>query len=218
MPTISNSTPTPTSVYSAPPPAERFAGGSPPWAGCWDPPTLLQYVHSGQVWLVKGIGSHGLLLEKPHIVELVEFGGAVGMASDRHCRAVLPIGQVYLQAPANFLERQWGYRRRAHSVEAMQKLTESYPSLRRAALLWQYLCQRFDPNWLTPLPDEWLGRLVGVSGKLIQQCRQQEGSRLQALLAELEGFSQHDAGHFQAFQNFGGGIAKGQSPTAIAPT
>ncbi|MFQ3585906.1 MAG: hypothetical protein SNJ85_13480, partial [Cyanobacteriota bacterium] len=118
MPTISNSTPIPINIYSAPPSVERILGGSPPWAGSWDPLTLLEHVRSGQVWLVKGIGSHGLLLEKTHMVELVEFGGAVGMAIDRDCRAVLPIGQVYLQAPATFLERQWGYRRRAHSAEA----------------------------------------------------------------------------------------------------
>ncbi|MEN9260649.1 MAG: hypothetical protein Q6L60_06760, partial [Thermostichus sp. HHBFW_bins_43] len=132
--------------------------------------------------------AHGLLLEKPHTVELVEFGGAVGMAIDRNCRAVLPIGQVYLQAPATFLERQWGYRRRAHSAEALQKVTESYPGMRRAALLWQHLCQRYGPSLLTPLPDEWLGRLVGVSGELIQRCRQQGGSLIEAMLA-AEGFA-----------------------------
>ncbi|ABD02861.1 hypothetical protein [Synechococcus sp. JA-2-3B'a(2-13)] len=35
---------------------------------------------------------------------------------------------MYLQAPATFLERQWGYRRRARSTEILQKLTEAYPS------------------------------------------------------------------------------------------
>jgi hypothetical protein len=217
MPTMSNSTPIPINVYDLPGQDSLGKGvGSPPWAGSWDPLTLLEHVRSGQVWLVKGIGAHGLLLEKPHTVELVEFGGAVGMAIDRDCRAVLPIGQVYLQAPATFLERQWGYRRRAHSAESLQKLTESFPSLRRAALLWQYLCQRYSPSLLTPLPDEWLGRLVGVSGELIQHCRRQGGSLIEAMLTS-EGFAEHDQRTGEPFQHLRGDITEGQAPTAVTP-
>ncbi|MFT0797459.1 hypothetical protein [Synechococcus sp. R5-12] len=68
---------------------------------------------------------------------------------------------------------QWGYRRRARSTEILQKLTEAYPSRRRATLLWQHLHQQFGPALLASVPDEWLGRLVGVSGDLIQRCRQE---------------------------------------------
>ncbi len=170
MLTTSSSTPTPTNGSDSPVCGGQERPGKPV-----DPPTLLEQVRSGQVWLVKGMGSHGLLLEKTHIVELLEFGAAVGLAIDRDCRAVLPIGHVYLQAPATFLERQWGYRRRGHSAEIMQKLTEAYPSRRRAVLLWQHLYQRFSPASLASVPDEWLGRLVGVSEDLIQHCRQTGG-------------------------------------------
>ncbi|MGY2779075.1 hypothetical protein ACVW0B_000973 [Thermostichus sp. MS-CIW-23] len=33
--------------------------------------------------------------------------------------------------------------------------------------------QQFGPALLASVPDEWLGRLVGVSGDLIQRCRQE---------------------------------------------
>ncbi|MFS8875465.1 hypothetical protein NW840_07995, partial [Synechococcus sp. R5-13] len=32
---------------------------------------------------------------------------------------------------------------------------------------------QFGPALLASVPDEWLGRLVGVSGDLIQRCRQE---------------------------------------------
>ncbi len=212
MPTTLSSIPIPINVYSTPPltlPEELLRGSLP-----WDSQRLLEYVRSGQVWLVKGKGPHGLVLEKPHLVELVQFGGAVGMAIDRDCRAVLPIGQVYLQAPATFLERQWGYRRRAYSAEVLQKVTEAYPSQRRAALLWHHLCQSYGPDLLTSVPDEWLGRMVGVAEHRIRSCRQQGGSDL---LLALEGLPDHDQGTVEPLQNCGRDITQGESTAAVAP-
>jgi hypothetical protein len=95
MPTTSNSTPTPINGSDSLGCTGQTCPGKqvepPLWAWLRDPSTLLEQVRSGQVWLVKGMGSHGLLLEKAHIVELLEFGAAVGLAIDRDCRAVLPI-------------------------------------------------------------------------------------------------------------------------------
>jgi hypothetical protein len=132
---------------------------------------MLQQVTSRQVWMVKGQGPCGVILDKPFTAELVMFGGAVGMEIDRHCQAVIPIGEVDLVQPSSFLEVQWAYRRRSYWNDWQQSITEAYPAVRRGILLLCRLQDLLATEVVDALPDPLLGKLVGLPAAVVGTAR-----------------------------------------------
>ncbi|MDX2270515.1 MAG: hypothetical protein NW237_01005 [Cyanobacteriota bacterium] len=136
-----------------------------------DPQAWLEQLASGEVWVVKGGQSQALILEKPHTADFLGFGAALGMNLDRHCQAVIPLGEVSLHRPRSFLEQQWAYRRRQYWIEWQQRLTEAYPLQQRGSLLWQALQDILPMEIVQSIPDVILGKMVGISPEMMAATR-----------------------------------------------
>ncbi len=173
MPTISNSTPIliKSFSYSALPEPDlsqfRLSLAHPQP----DPSYLLSQLATGDPWMVKGIGEHGLILDYGPAAELVLFGSAVGMSVDQKCQQVIPIGTIYLVRAKSYLERQWSRRRRIQGINWHQSITEAYQAEYRTYRLLADLHQLFSPATVADLPDLILAKLVGLSPEKVQAGR-----------------------------------------------
>jgi hypothetical protein len=124
--------------------------------------------------MVKGKPLHGLILDKPYTAELIPFGGAVGLPTDRTTRAVIPLGEVFLALPGTYSERQWAYRRRIHGIHWQQRIAEAYPCYRRAQLLLFSLWHYCPSPIIYQLPTDVLAKLAGVPAKVMAQARNRD--------------------------------------------
>lgn len=136
---------------------------------------LLNYIHSGQVWMVNGRQRNGVILCKPFHTEFAGPGAVVGGYLDLDCQQVIPMGKLSLVRPDSHQALQNAYLIRRQWIKLTQQVTDkSLPSQRAQMILNQFETY-FDQETIARIPDEAFALMVGVLPHTIRMARRPPG-------------------------------------------
>lgn len=133
---------------------------------------ILTQLNSGQLLVVDSRRRNGLIVYKRFHAEFAGPGAAVGGLFDIDCQQTIPVGDLVLLYPDSYEERQKAFTIRRHWIRVMEQLTAIPVPLQRAQMLITQFEHYFDLNTVGRLPDEALGRLVGVMPQTVKILRQ----------------------------------------------
>lgn len=136
---------------------------------------LLDYIQSGQVWVVNSRQRNGVILCKPFHTEFAGPGAAVGGHLDADCQAVIPVGKLSLLRPTSHQERQNAYLIRRQWIKLTQQVTDKSTPPRRAQLILNQFETYFDQETIARIPDEAFAAMVGVLPYTIRTARRTPG-------------------------------------------
>jgi hypothetical protein len=131
----------------------------------------LQLFESGQLLCLPKSCRGGLILQHPHHAEFVGAGAAVGGYFDIKCKSVYTIGDVKLESPTQFQDRQRALANRIRYMRQLQKITYLKIPLQRAYLLIRQLHVWLPGEEVIIIPELLLAQLVGVLPKTIAIAR-----------------------------------------------
>ncbi len=136
---------------------------------------LLDYIRSGQVWVVNSRQRNGVILCKPFHTEFAGPGAAVGGHLDLDCQQVIPVGKLSLLRPDSHQERQNAYLIRRQWIKLTQQVTDKSTPLQRAQLILNQFETYFDQETIARIPDEAFAAMVGVLPYTIRLARRTPG-------------------------------------------
>jgi hypothetical protein len=136
---------------------------------------LLDYVRSGQVWMVNGRQRNGVILCKPFHTEFAGPGAAIGGHLDLDCQRVIPMGKLSLMRPDSSQERQNAYLIRRQWIKLTQQVTDKSLPIQRAQLILNQFENYFDQDTIARIPDEAFALMVGVFPYTIRMARRTPG-------------------------------------------
>lgn len=136
---------------------------------------LLDYIRSGQVWVVNSRQRNGVILYKPFHTEFAGPGAAVGGHLDLDCQQVIPMGKLSLLRPDSHQERQNAYLIRRQWIKLTQQVTDKSAPLQRAQLILNQFETYFDQETIARIPDDAFAAMVGVLPYTIRMARRPPG-------------------------------------------
>ncbi|HEY9657057.1 MAG TPA: hypothetical protein V6C65_01235, partial [Allocoleopsis sp.] len=137
--------------------------------------TILQHIHSGQIWMVNARKRNGLILYKPFHAEFAGPGSAVGGQYDQDCYRVIPVGKLSLLRPDSHKERQNAYLIRRQWIKLTQQFTDHSLPVQRAQMILNQFETYFDQQTIARIPDEAFAMLVGVLPYSVRLARRTPG-------------------------------------------
>jgi hypothetical protein len=140
-----------------------------------DPTELLNYLHSGNLWMVNSRRRNGLVLIKSYHAEFAGPGAVVGSYFDLDCQRVIPVGKLSLIRPESHEERQKAYLIRRQWIRLTQQFTDQSVPLKRAQMMLTQFENYFDQQTIANIPDEAFSMLVGVLPYTVRQARRVPG-------------------------------------------
>jgi hypothetical protein len=139
------------------------------------PEELLNYIRSGQVWMVNSRQRNGVILRKPFHTEFAGPGAAVGGYLDLDCQQVIPMGKLSLVRPDSHQEQQNAYLIRRQWIKLTQQVTDKSVPLQRAQMILNQFETYFDRETVARIPDEAFALMVGVLPYTIRMARRPPG-------------------------------------------
>ena len=136
---------------------------------------ILQYLQSGQLWMVNSRRRNGLILCKSFYAEFAGPGAAVGGLFDLDCQRVIPVGDLSLLQPDCHEERQKAYLIRRQWIRLTQQFTDQSVPLQRAQMILNQFENYFDQETIARIPDEAFAQMVGVLPYSVRMARRRPG-------------------------------------------
>jgi hypothetical protein len=139
------------------------------------PEELLDYIRSGQVWMVNSRQRNGVILYKEFHTEFAGPGAAIGGYLDLDCQRVIPVGKLSLVCPTSSQERQNAYLIRRQWIKLTQQVTDKSVPAQRAQMILNQFETYFDQDTIARIPDEAFALMVGVLPYTIRLARRTPG-------------------------------------------
>jgi hypothetical protein len=134
----------------------------------------IELLKSGQLLAVTDSEPAGIILQKPFFAEFIGPGAAIGGLFDLKCVTIYTLGKAEFTVPATHAERQLAFRRRIDDIATMQALCQEEAPLRRAIDLLDMLCDRLGTKEIRSIPNDVLGKIVGVMPGTIAMAWQKQ--------------------------------------------
>lgn len=128
-------------------------------------------IHTNPLLALSPSCTGGIILAGRFFNDLVWPGASLATPRSFDCQAMYVIGQVKYSRTTSVAAWQFAKAQRIHSIQTLERILDETSAVKRANLLYSFLCRRFGLESVQTVPLGAIARLIAVSVDEVEAAR-----------------------------------------------